>query len=208
MAACNKSSSNNSRNDDSNQPPEPSATSIATNSHDSHDSTPHPPHPHLLPPPLPSDNDIFSSPPPPPPPSCSSSSSSSRILSYTKIKSQGKQCWSSMKSNFNKVVREPARKRRRRWSSSLRWSSEESSGGRSRWNNKNERDSWPEDEEESRFCESLVGLMRRCGRMGVEDEGLGMTIADADDDGVSGCGKEGRGSDSSVPQGDLSYLGP
>ncbi len=32
--------------------------------------------------------------------------------------------------------------------------------------------------------------------MGVEDEGLGMTIADADDG-----GKEGRGSDSSVSPG-------
>ena len=200
MSACNKSSSNNSHNDDSKQSPGPSATSIATNSHDGHDSTSHPPHLHPLPLPLPNDNNLFSSPPPPPPPSSSSSSSSSRILSYTKIKSHGKQCWSSMKSNFNKVVREPARKRRRRWSSSLRWSSEESSGGRrttgSRWNNKNERDSWPEDEEESLFCEGLVGLMRRCGRMGVEDEGLGMTIADAD-----GGGKEGRGSDSSVSPG-------
>lgn len=81
----------------------------------------------------------------------------------------------------------------------MRWSSEESSAGRSRWNNKNERDSWPEDEEQSLFCEGLVGLMRRCGRMGVEDEGMGMTIAEADNDGVSGGGKEGRGSDSSVP---------
>lgn len=202
MAACNKSSSNNSHNEDSKQLPEPSATIIATNSHDSHNSIPHPPRPHSLPS---NDDNIFSSPPPPP---SSSSSSSSRILSYTRIKSQGKQCWSSVKSNFNKVVREPARKRRRRWSSSLRWSSEELSGGRrstgSRWNNKNERDSWPEDEEESLFCEGLVGLMRRCGRMGIEDEGLAMTIAD---DGDSDGRKEGRGSDSAA-QVDLNCLGP
>lgn len=189
MTTGNKSSSNESQNDDGKQPAEPSATSIATNSHDSQDSIPRPPHSHLLPPPLPSDSNLFPSPPPPPPPSSSPSSSSSRILPYTKIKLKGKQCWSSMKSNFNKVLREPARKRRRRWSSSLRWSSEESSGGRSRWSNKNERDSWPEDAEESLFCEGLVGLMRRCGRMGVEEEGLGMTIADADVDGEKGGGR-------------------
>lgn len=207
MAACNKSSSINSRNDDSKQLPEPSATRIARNSNDSQNSILHPPHPHPLPPALPNDNNIFSSPPCPPP--SSSTSSSSRILSYARIKSQGKQCWSSIKSNFNKVVREPARKRQRRWSSSLRWSSEESSGGGrstgSRWNNKNEKDSWPEDEEESLFCEGLVGLMRRCGRMGMVDDGLAMTIAD---DGDSDGGKEGRGSDSSVPQVDLNCLGP
>lgn len=194
MVACNNSFSNNSHNDDSKQLPGPSAKSIATNSHENHDSTSHSYHP------LPSDKKKISF-PPPPPLSSSSSSSSSRILSYARIKSQGKICWSSMKSNFNKVVREPGRKRRRRWSSSLLWSSEESSGRRrstgSRWNNKNERDSWSEDEEKSLFCGDLIGLMRRCGRMGVED-----------DDGDSGDGKEGRGSDSSVPQLDLNCLGP
>lgn len=44
--------------------------------------------------------------------------------------------------------------------------------------------------------------------MGVEDDGLAMTIANADDDGDSGGGKAGRGSDSSVLQLDLNCLGP
>lgn len=201
MTACNKRSSNSNENDDSKQPPQPSVTSIATNSHNDHDFILH--SSHFLPPALPisnySNSSSSSSPPPPPPPSSSSSRRRiPAILSYTKIKSHGKECWSSMKSRFEEVVREPAARRRRRWSSSLRWSSEESSGSRKsmgsrRWNSKNERDSWPGDEEESLFCEGLVGLMRRCGRMGT-------IIADDDDDDADG-GMEG--SDSPVPQAGL-----
>lgn len=202
MTACNKRSSNSNENDDSKQPPQPSVTSIATNSHNDHDFILH--SSHFLPPALPisnySNSSSSSSPPPPPPPSSSSSRRRiPAILSYTKIKSHGKECWSSMKNRFEEVVREPAARRRRRWSSSLRWSSEESSGGRRsmgsrRWNSKNERDSWPADEEESLFCEGLVGLMRRCGRMGTT------IIADDDDDDADG-GMEG--SDSPVPQAGL-----
>lgn len=202
MATSSKTSSNNNDDDDSKRPPQPSSASITTNSHDDNDSilqTPQCPPP----PPLPINNNIssssFSSSPPPPPPPPSSSSSSRRIpaiLSYTKIKSHGKECWSSLKSRFEKVVREPAR-RRRRWSSSLRWSSEELSRGR-RWNSKNERDSWPADGEEGLFCEGLVGLMRRCGRMGMQDDGLTTTITADDDDDDTDGGKEGRGSDSPV----------
>lgn len=202
MTACSKRSSNSNENDDSKQPPQPSVTSIATNSHNDHDFILH--SSHFLPPALPISNysnssSSSSSPPPPPPPSSSSSRRRiPAILSYTKIKSHGKECWSSMKSRFEEVVREPAARRRRRWSSSLRWSSEESSGSRKsmgsrRWNSKNERDSWPADEEESLFCEGLVGLMRRCGRMGT-------IIADDDDDDADG-GMEG--SDSPVPQAGL-----
>lgn len=99
------------------------------------------------------------------------------------------------------MLREPAR-RRRPWSSSLRWSSEESSGGR-KWNSRNERDSWPADGEERLFCEGLVGLMRRCGRMGMEDDGLTTTISADDDDDDADGGKEGSRSDSPAPQVDL-----
>lgn len=72
--------------------------------------------------------------------------------------------------------------------------------GSRRWNSRNGRGSWPADGEDSLFCEVLVGLMTRCGRMGVVDEGLTTTIiADDDDDDA----KEGVGSDLSVPQTDL-----
>lgn len=201
MATSSKTSSNNNDDDDSKRPPQPSSASITTNSHDDQDSILQPPQ-CPPPPPLPINNNIssssFSSSPPPPPPPSSSSSSRRipAILSYTKIKSHGKECWSSLKSRFEKVVREPAR-RRRRWSSSLRWSSEELSRGR-RWNSKNERDSWPADGEEGLFCEGLVGLMRRCGRMGMQDDGLTTTITADDDDDDTDGGKEGRGSDSPV----------
>lgn len=67
--------------------------------------------------------------------------------------------------------------------------------GSRRNNNKNEGGSWQEDGEESLFCEGLVGLMRRCGRMGMDDGLTTTTIADDDDD-----RKEDRGFNSSVPQ--------
>lgn len=69
--------------------------------------------------------------------------------------------------------------------------------GSRKWNSRNERGSWPADGEDSLFCEGLVGLMRRCGRMGMVDDGLSTTIDDDDD------AEEGVGSDSSVQQTDL-----